>query len=252
MNPITIQIFNEQAGFKMKIHYLQHVPFEGLAMIGDWIKQRKNCTLSGTKFFEEDYILPNLEEFDFLIVLGGPMSVHEEIEHPWLKSEKAFIKQAIANDKKVLGICLGAQLIAESLGASVSIQKQKEIGWYPVAFKDQALGQAILSGMNFAINAFHWHNECFDIPQGAVHLASSKACGNQGFVFNNHVLGLQFHIEMDREAVKKILTACGDELVVGDFIQSESDIIHKASKFGLNTALYNLLDNFVKADPLQL
>ena len=232
----------------MKIHYLQHVPFEGLAMIGDWVKERKNHTLSGTRFFEEEPVLPRLEEFDFLIVLGGPMSVHDEIEYPWLKREKSFIKEAIRQGKRVLGICLGAQLIAESLGASVSVLKQKEIGWYPVAFKDEALGQAILSGMNFAINAFHWHCEYFDIPDGAVHLASSKACSNQGFIFNDRVIGLQFHIEMDETAVKKILIACGDELVVGDFVQNENEIINQTNKFGLNTALYKFLDNFVKAD----
>ena len=114
----------------MRLHFLQHVPFEDLAGIFSWVKE-KGHSISGTLFFEDNK-LPGLDEFDWLIVLGGPMGVYEEDKYPWLGEEKKFIKDAISADKIILGICLGAQIIADVLGGKVYRNKVKEIGWYPV------------------------------------------------------------------------------------------------------------------------
>ena len=113
----------------MQLHYLQHVPFETIAGIGDWATSRGH-TVSGTQLFAEEFTHPG--DFDFLVVMGGPMNIYEEAEYPWLAEEKAFIASAVEAGKLVLGVCLGAQLVADVLGGPVTPGPQPEIGWYPV------------------------------------------------------------------------------------------------------------------------
>lgn len=116
----------------MKIHYFQHVPFEGPSGIRLWADQYGH-KLAGTRFFKNEP-LPDIEKTDALVIMGGPMSVHDENRYPWLQREKAFIRECITQEKKVLGICLGAQLIADVLGAKVVPMMQKEIGWFPLCW----------------------------------------------------------------------------------------------------------------------
>lgn len=214
----------------MRIHYLQHVPFEGPAMIATWANAR-GYSLSNTALYEHDHSLPSLDEFDMLVVMGGPMSVHDEAEYAWLASEKALITQAIEQGKHVLGICLGAQLIAQVLGANVVANEQKEIGWFPINWQmtQDTLSPTnelskLFNGLANPMTVLHWYGERFEIPSGAQHIASSKACHNQGFLYQNTVLGLQFHLEMNSAAIDNILNACGDELVNGAYIQNEAQI----------------------------
>ena len=229
----------------MKIHYFQHVPFEGLALIEDWAHERKH-EINRTCFFKKNYCLPELHDIDLLIVLGGPMSVHDEIQYPWMKKEKAFIKSAIDANKCVVGICLGAQMIAQLLGAKVANSSQKEIGWFPVTFKTEGLQHPLLYGIDSKINAFHWHGEFFEIPENTVHIATSEACENQGFIYNDRVLALQFHIEMNKKSITEILRACSNELIDEKFVQSEQEIMNKTERYKDHTILYDLLDNLVQ------
>mgnify|MGYP000849044073 CR=1 FL=1 len=177
----------------MRIHALQHVPFEPPGSIEAWARHAGHA-LAITHLYRGDP-LPAVEEPDLLVVLGGPMSVHDEARYPWLIDEKRFIERAIAAGRRVLGICLGAQLIAQVLGARVYANDEKEIGWFAVEATAAARTAAVFEGFPPRLLAFHWHGETFDIPAGAVHAARSAACAHQAFAFGDRVVGLQFHLE---------------------------------------------------------
>ena len=209
----------------MKVHVLQHVPFEGLGCIQYWLDEQ-DATVSWTRFYDDPQ-LPELDQVDFIIALGGPMSVNDEQDLPWLIDEKRFIASAIATGKPVLGICLGAQLIAAAMGARVYPNVPKEIGWFDI--------HAIpANGSTFEFPAqtpvLHWHGETFDLPAGAVHLARSAACENQAFQLGRNVIGLQFHLEMMPENVAAIIEHCRDELVAGEFVQREAVMLSQAEQ----------------------
>lgn len=207
----------------MNIHAIYHVAYEGLGFIGDWI-QESNLRLSQT-FAYQDPQYPDPDGFDGLIILGGGMSVGDEQDYPWLKTEKEFILEAIDRGKKVLGICLGAQLIANSLGAKIYKSNTPEIGWFPVrksflfhswftAFDDKE-----------AETVFQWHSDTFDLPKGAVRLFRSTACENQAFQIDDHVLALQFHLEMNRENIQELIKHSGDDLMPKQFVQNAEKIL---------------------------
>ncbi|MET0072065.1 MAG: amidotransferase [Candidatus Thiodiazotropha sp.] len=205
----------------MRAHYLQHVPFEGLGSIEDWLLQ-SGYEITATRFFESPD-LPGPEEIDLLIVMGGPMSVNDEHAYPWLAKEKSFISSVVDAGKPALGICLGAQLIAASLGSEIYPNSVKEIGWFPIS----AVKSIPDSLFRFPeeITVFHWHGETFDLPSGAVCTAQSKGCQHQAFQFGRKVIGLQFHLETTAGSANAIVENCRDELVDGEYIQSEKDIL---------------------------
>lgn len=198
----------------MRVHYLQHVDFEGLGYIEEWIKEKRH-SVNVSRFFEND-ALPNTDDFDLLIVLGGPMSIHDENEHSWLKPEKEFLRKSISENKKIVGICLGAQLLADALGAKVYPNNEKEIGWFPIK-KQQQTG--ILADLPNEFSAFHWHGDTFEIPDGAINLFSSEACKNQGFLYGANILGLQFHLEVSQKSIEQMICNGKHEMVHGRFIR---------------------------------
>jgi GMP synthase-like glutamine amidotransferase len=220
----------------MRVHVLQHVPFEGLGSILPWLRSR-NATITTTRFFESPS-LPQLADFDVLIALGGPMSVNDEDEFPWLREEKRFISESIRSEKPVLGICLGAQLMASSLGARVYRGARKEIGWFRVRASEQAFE---LFAFPPAAEVFHWHGETFDLPDGAMHLASSEACRNQAFRIGARAIGLQFHLETTPESADALIAHCRAELVPDEYVQSEQQLRSAgADKYAL---IHRLMDN---------
>ncbi len=225
----------------MRAHYLQHVPFEGLGSIATWL-QAAGYEITCTRFYEST-ILPRIEEIDLLIVMGGPMSVKDEQQHPWLADEKKFIKESVEAGKPTLGICLGAQLIAETMGGKVFANAEKEIGWFPVratASKDA------LFKFPEQTEVFHWHGETFSLPPQAFAIAESDACKNQAFQIGRHVIGLQFHLEMTPDSVREIVSHCADELVTGAYIQTESDILSAApARYQSVNALMNDILDFL-------
>lgn len=225
----------------MKVYYFQHVPFEGLGMIAAWAAERVH-TVEKTALYEPNHHLPSIVEYDALIVMGGSMGVYDEAEYPWLIAEKKHIRSAIDAGKPVLGICLGAQLIASALGAKVAPHTHKEIGWFPIAITDEAAEHPILSGLNQAMKVFHWHGDRLEIPNGAIHLMCSEACDNQAFLYGDNVLGVQFHLEMDEAAIISMINACGHELIESAWIQSRALILEETKKRDTRQSLYNLLD----------
>jgi GMP synthase-like glutamine amidotransferase len=204
----------------MNAHVLQHVAFEDIGSISTWLGKR-GARLSYTRFYENP-ALPALEEIDLLIAMGGPMSVNDETEFSWLRKEKELIRSAIERGVPVLGICLGAQLIASALGSPVYRNPVKEIGWFPI--EATTLSAAETFRFPPTCNVFHWHGETFDLPAGAVRLARSKVCENQAFQLNSNVIGLQFHLETTPESVRAIVENCSHELIPGPYIQPKGDL----------------------------
>ena len=231
----------------MKIQCFQHVAFENLGSIEDWANDN-NHIISYTYFFEKDFILPDLSKIDMLIVLGGYMNVDDETEFPWLKTEKEYIKQAIDSNKKVMGICLGSQLIAAALGSDVYKGPETEIGFYPIQFNETALPMPLFKHFTNPYIVFQWHGDTFDLPRGAQLLASSEGCKNQAFLWNTNVLAMQFHIEMNETVLKDMLKQDGHELEEnGTYIQKEAAINSNFHHLNQNkTDLHELLNQFTK------
>lgn len=228
----------------MKIHYLQHVPFEGPAGIRLWADQFGH-ELAGTHLHKDEK-LPDIEKTDALVIMGGPMNVHDENQYPWLQREKAFIRECIIRQKKVLGICLGAQLIADVLGAKVVPMKQKEIGWFPLRWTEDAINHPIFYEMPRQQTVLHWHGDRFDIPDGACHLATSEACDTQAFLYKDHVLGLQFHLEMAQEGLEDLIANSDQELesTGGPWIQKADEMLNRGHFEESQTVLNKLLNQF--------
>ncbi len=205
----------------MRAHYLQHVPFEGLGSIEPSLRM-SGYEITRTALFESTEF-PAVDSIDLLVVMGGPMSVNDRDEFPWLSHEIDFIRDVIHSGTPVLGICLGAQLIAVAMGAKVYQNRVKEIGWFPVE------GLCSTDGPHFCLPpsqlVFHWHGETFDLPAGVTHLASSEGCENQAFQLGRSVIGLQFHLETTPESAQAIVSNCRDELVPAQYIQTEEEIL---------------------------
>ena len=268
----------------MRLHCLQHVEFETPGHIVDWAGERQH-SLHYTRFFREE-ALPVPEDFDALVIMGGPMSIHDEREFSWLRAEKELIGEAMRQRKKILGICLGAQLIAASAGARVYPNPQKEIGFFPLQWTAEArewwgvsggdAGAAgvmaedaagVMEGREMAparpgeevaregrdgelltgggAPVFHWHGETFDLPAGAVRLAFSDACVNQGFLLGETVMGLQFHLEVTPVILQDMIAHEGHELVAAPYIQSADTIRRQTALLSANNRLLSgLLDRF--------
>ena len=159
------------------------------------------------------------------------MGVYDEISYPWLGKEKSLIHKSIESGKVVLGICLGAQLIADVLGAAVFKNNYREIGWFPIERKIDPDKSKIADAFPKKADVFHWHGDCFDLPKGAQRLASSEACQNQGFIVEDRVLGLQFHLETTPAAAALLIENCRDELDNSKFVQDEDQIMAEENKF---------------------
>lgn len=228
----------------MRIHALQHVPFEGPAAIGSWAAQRGFPLATSRLFAREPF--PRLNEVDLLVVLGGPMSVNDEAQFDWLAPEKQFIRRAIEEGRRVLGVCLGAQLIARALGARVYPNAEREIGWLPVERTVEAGNHPLTSHWPQVFTAFQWHGETLDLPAGATRLARSVACERQAFAMGNGVLALQFHLESTPESVEALTRHCpGDLAVPGPHVQSAEAMLAQHDAFhDSNRLMAGLLDAF--------
>jgi GMP synthase-like glutamine amidotransferase len=229
----------------MKIHCFQHVAFENPGTILEWSKNNQHF-FSYTNYFEDNFSLPQIDEIDALTIMGGSMNVDEYDKFPWLKAEKQFIKRAIDAGKKVIGICLGSQLIASALGDRVYAANETEIGFFPVNFTDKALENSLFSHFKNPYNVFHWHGDTFDLPTNAELIASSKSCKNQAFLIDENVLGLQFHFEMNESVIEDMLLHDGHELEEkGEFIQQADEIRRQFQHLKQNKKdLFLLLDKF--------
>jgi GMP synthase-like glutamine amidotransferase len=229
----------------MNIAVLQHAEFEGPGMIGVWASTY-NHRIKVHHLYRGDP-LPAPDDFDLLVVMGGEMNIYQYREWPWLKSESAFIKYALGDGKKVVGICLGAQLIADALGARVVQNGQVELGWLSVTCTKEA--QAAFPELPAFSTVLHWHGDTFGLPPGATRLAFSEACPEQGFLIKDQCLGLQFHMEVDPELVTKFIESQTD-WPTGPSVQTPGAIADNAMTYFDQywSVLFTLLDRFCSDD----
>jgi GMP synthase (glutamine-hydrolysing) len=174
------------------------------------------------------------------------MGANDDVRFRWMKGEKLLIELAIQKQKKVLGVCLGAQLIASVLGAKVYPNPQKEIGWFPIELNPPNVRNHPLSVLPQRTTVFHWHGDTFDIPIGATHLARSRACENQAFAISPNVVGLQFHLELGMPQIESLLRNASGDLTGGDFVMDSEEMLDLAASQvpPLNAALFRFLDSF--------
>lgn len=232
----------------MRLHYLQHVPFEGPAAIKAWAESRGH-QLDFSRLFEGG-VIPPIDDIDGLIVMGGPMGVEDIDRLDWLKKELDYIEQFAKSGKPLFGICLGAQLIAHLYGAKVVKNTYAEIGWFPLTIdpgltpNNSRFAQIIPNGLP----VFHWHGDRFAIPRGAVSIASTEACINQGFIIDDVIVGLQFHLEATAPWAKRLIKHCSDELDGTRYVQSAEQMLEKPERFiALNQTMENLLDCWLES-----
>ncbi len=206
----------------MNMFVLRHVAFENEAGIGAWARNN-GYAIRGTDLFKGEP-LPEPESADLLVVMGGPMGVYDEKLYPWLSEEKRFLEKSISSGKKIIGICLGAQLLADVLGAKVYTNRYREIGWFPVRKKPAAADVPVVSVFPEIFTPFHWHGDTFDIPSGASCWAESDACPAQAFSFGGKIIALQFHLESTSASIDLLLENCREELIAGPYVQDEKTI----------------------------
>lgn len=196
----------------MRINVLQHTPNEGPGSIQDWAHAKGHQMYIYHPYQFGHF--PSADETDMLVILGGPMSPNDDL--PWIKQERDLIKQLLANNTPIFGACFGAQQIVKTLGYQVTKGPAKEVGWAPVYRKSE-----VIPGLPSQLTALHWHEEMFEIPDGADLLFSSDNLENQGFVLNHHVVGLQFHFEPKEDNVR--------EMVVNDFPYIEGSVLNQTA-----------------------
>lgn len=232
----------------MRVHWLQHVGFETLGCIEPALT-RDGHAVTCTRLYAGES-LPAPDDFDALIVMGGPMNVHEHDAHPWLIAEKAFIAAAIAAGKRALGICLGAQLLADVLGAAVTRNEVQEIGWFDVQLDEAGRDSPLFAGFPARFSAFHWHGDRFAIPPGAAGLMRSEACAHQAFALRTAsgavVAAVQFHLEVTAADARAWFAH--EQPAPGPYVQSAPRALAALDDFAQgNRLMLKLLANWLNA-----
>jgi len=187
-----------------KLLVFQHVPHEILGTLNPLVKSA-GLRIRYVNFGRHPDAQPNLQGYHGLVVLGGPMSVNDTATYPHLVTETRVIEDALHREIPVLGICLGAQLVAAALGARVGKSREKEIGWYDVSRTSDGRRDPLLAHFRDTERVFQWHGDTFEIPSGAVHLAKSPGCRHQAFRYGDRAYGFQFHLEVDEAMIDRWL-----------------------------------------------
>jgi GMP synthase-like glutamine amidotransferase len=231
----------------MRIHIIQHVAFEGPGAIAGWARERGH-SITVTEQFSGGK-LPAADDLDFLVVMGGPMGANDDAQFAWLAAEKQLIAEVLQRQKAILGICLGAQLLAQVMGAPVYRNREREIGWFPVRLTAEAAASRLFSGLPPEMTVLHWHGDTFDLPQGAAHLAESDLCRNQAFELDGRALGLQFHLEVQPEGLERLIAnSAADLALLGSAVQ-RADPMRAAAHHAqtLRPTLDTILDRLAEA-----
>ena len=200
----------ETAGVS-KVLAIQHVSCETLGAIADTLSAQ-GILVDAIRTFDGQPVPNGMVDADALIILGGPMGVYEQDRRPFLRDEIRLIEEALRDEKPVLGICLGSQLLASALGAKVTKGKRKEIGSHPVRLTEAGKIDRLWTGLDPAFTAYHWHGDVFDVPPGVVALASSDLTECQAFRYGRHAYGVLFHMETTEKIIEDMVKTFSDEL----------------------------------------
>jgi len=198
-----------------KILVFQHVPYEPLGTLDPLLKEA-GFRIRYVNFGREPRSRPNLDGYEALIILGGPMNSDQIDSYPNLATEVEIIREAVERDISVLGICLGAQLLAKALGGTVSRNETREIGWYDVKLTEQGASDPVLSTFSNVQQVFQWHEDGIGLPPDSVHLAASDASNVQAFRYGEHAYGFQFHLEVDSSLIERWLTVPANQATLQD------------------------------------
>lgn len=216
---------------------VQHVSFETPGFILEWIKQQGHSYFVVKPFLQEPF--PNHASFRFLVIMGGPMGIHDDSEFPWLIEERSFISKATELNKPVLGICLGAQFLANALGSNVTQNAVTEIGWMPIYLTEHVEQYSHLSLFPKDIEVLHWHGDTFSLPPDCIHLYRSKYCSQQAFCSKDlKWIGLQFHLEIGYQSLRDLIEQAYPSGAIHEAIQSPQELLSRAE---IHTSCQNLL-----------
>jgi GMP synthase-like glutamine amidotransferase/ribosomal protein S18 acetylase RimI-like enzyme len=234
----------------MRIHFIEHVPFEGPGYIAEWATARGHEVTRSIAFTEE---YPPLSHIDALVIMGGPMDADDEVASPWLTAEKRYVAAAIADGKLVVGVCLGSQILAEISGGVVTRNSQREIGWYPIHHTEATAADPVFSAFPDGMVVGHWHGDTFDLPPGAESLLSTDVTPNQAFTLKGgRVIAMQFHLEWSPEMVAELVDVCAADFAsAGPFVQDPELMRAHAERYAGATreALFALLDRATRRGP---
>ncbi len=180
---------------------IEHVPHERLGTLEAGLT-KSGCLLRHFGVYDAGAPWPRLDDVQGIIAMGGPMSVYEQAAYPWIAKEFTLLRGALKRRLPILGVCLGGQMLAAALGAKVTQASQKEIGWYPLMREPGADGDPLFAPFGQTETVFQWHGDTFALPKGAVRLASSPLCQEQGFRMGDQAWGLQFHVEVTEAMIR--------------------------------------------------
>lgn len=224
-----------------RVHWLQHADFEDLGCIAPWLAAH-GYSVTMTRLWAGD-VLPAADQFDWLIVMGGPMNIYEYKAYPWLRAEKQLIREAIAGGKKLLGICLGSQLIADVLGGKVTRNAHQEVGWLPVTLNAAGRRSKFFGDFPETFTAFHWHGDTFANPPGAACLMSSEGCANQAYEYDGRIAAIQYHLEVTATNAREWFEH--ERPAPDRYVQTPEHILSRLDEFGENNRLMiRLLEKF--------
>ena len=193
----------------MNVVIIKHIEIDGLGLI-EYCLNQENIPYQILEL-KSSLHLPKLDDLTHIVILGGPMNVYDEERYPFLREEDLFIKEAIQRGKSILGICLGAQLIAKALGAKVFKAITKEIGWYDILLTIDGFKDALFSHLPKSFPVFQWHEDTFEIPKAARLMATSNSIPHQAFRYGERVYGLQFHLEVTEEMIQEWMETFEEE-----------------------------------------
>ncbi len=196
-----------------KILVFQHVPYEPLGTLDPLLKAA-GFRIRYINFARDREARPELDKYAAIVVLGGPMNADDIENHPNLATEVSILEEAVERDMSILGICLGAQLLAKALGGTVAPGRRREIGWYDVELTELGRSDPVLSTFAERQPVFQWHEDSISLPAGCEHLAASPDCNVQAFRHGEHAYGFQFHLEVDRFLIERWLTVPDNQAVL--------------------------------------
>lgn len=227
----------------MNILCITHADFETPGVIESWAYNKGHAFQISKPYKGEK--LPSISSFDFLIVMGGPQSPLNLNDAPYLVDEINLIKESIQQNKRILGFCLGAQLIGEALSAKTGRSPEKEVGVYPITLTDEGLKDPLLEGLPKNFLVIHWHNDMPGLSNNSALLSYSKGCPRQIVRYKPLVYGFQCHLEITLDGIQTMINAAPEDLKPSTFTQTKEELISQ-DYASINRMMINLLDKFVQ------